>query len=172
MSNVTTISATTRAALATLRAADKSEDKQQRVLDLKRATAIRDLKVDGHSIRDIVTMLPANGIKPIGRTRVNVLIKAREAAPADVTADDFAPFVAAATKANSRPEKAEKAEKADATVPSGDSEGEGTAAATRPATVDDGIRTLFDLVTAFGSDPKFQAALADALDLVTDAVAA
>lgn len=136
---------------------------------LKMARALATIRA-GHSLSETVTVAHSAGLTDVSRTRINVLVKAIEAAPADVTAAEFVTvWVKAQTDANREGAKAKRDAKAEAAT--GEGEGEGVPQgndATRPATVKDGIRLLWELVSAFGYSPEFATALVAAAEFAID----
>ena len=127
-----------------------------------------------HTIRQVhpldrtVTIAREEGLM-WGRTRINTLIKAFQAAPADVTAEDFRDvYVKAVTDANRDAGKAKReakpapADTPDAPTVTAEDVPQGNA-----PTVTDAIRALWMLTERFGEDALFVAALADVLDFVT-----
>lgn len=156
-----TLTTSERAAIRSLRALDTKD----RAIDYARARHLSVIR-SGHSLDQTVAIVTAEGIA-LSRTRINVLTKAYAAAPAGITADDFVTtYVKAATDENREAGKAKreaaKAAKGDAVtadaVPQGNE--------TRPVTVTDAVRLLWEFVETFGEDPTFVAALTDAARFV------
>lgn len=130
--------------------------------DLHLARAIEFLSVEKKkSVRDIAG-LTTHLSKPIGKTRVGVILKTIKAAPADVTADDFRTLLQGATAANTGERVAAPTVTADTSETEGDTflDGKGKRVPSGDVTVDPTV-LLADLALRYGSNAAFRQAVID-----------